>query len=142
MPLFRHYFCIILCEVLMSAVSKHVIEKAPPPYSQGCYFTGNTSSSLFGLHSGCICIGLFLLCKLVRHSDSFNDSCFVIRITRSTRFTFFIYGKIQISKRLMGKSSHFRILLNFLWKFLQMFASVLSAWKEEISKKNKTTTHY
>lgn len=134
MPQCHHYFCVILCKVLMSAVSKAVIGKAPSPYSQGCYFMGNTSPSLFKSHTGCICISLFLLCKLVLHSDSFKDSGFVIDITKSTRFRFYIHGKIQISKRLISKLSYFRIFLNFLWKFVQISASVLFAWKEETSK--------
>lgn len=82
----------------MSAVSKAVIGKAPSPYSQGCYFMGNTSPSLFKSHTGCICISLFLLCKPVLHSDSFRDSGFVIDITKSTRFRYDIHGKTNKQK--------------------------------------------
>lgn len=77
-----------------------------------------TSPSLFKSQSGCVCIGLFSLCKLVLCSDSFKDSGFVIGIPKSIRFRFDIRGKIQISQRLLDEPSYIRIFLHFLFENL------------------------
>lgn len=90
----------------------------------------NTSSSLFKPHSTSICIGIFLLHKLVLRLDS----GYVTDVTKSTRFRLGIGGTIWIRKRVMGKlpSEYFWISFENLCRYLHLF---YLHWKE-ISQKN------